>query len=189
MKLRQTSTSFEEPVTVAELRQHLRIEHNDEDSYLTMLISSSRALAENMIDGIIADRVFEQKLDYFSYSMLLPHRPVDPESITISYFDEDGVSQNITSFDYKSDLFQTTITPAYGESWPATESGKDKVIIDFTAGIAGAEGSMPADVKHAILMIASTLYDQREDHTAQIKLNDVPLSSQMLLDGYKKVIM
>ena len=189
MRLRQVSTSYDEPITVEELREHLRIEHNDEDSYLTLLISSARALAENFIDGIIADREYLMIIDGFSSYIELPVRPVNPESLTIVYFDENGDSQTIAGYEYKSDLFKTIIYPAYGESWPATETGFNKVTITFTSGLAGAEGAMPNDVKHAILMLASTLYDQREDHTAQVRLHDVPTSSQMLLDGYKKVIL
>ena len=189
MRLTQTSTSFDEPISVEELRQHLRIEDNDEDSYLLMLIGSARALAENYIDGIIADREYLLTLDGFSSSITLPLRPVDPDSITITYFDEAGDSQTIAEYEYKSDSFKTIVFPAYNESWPITEAGFNKVTITLTAGLAGAEGSMPLDVKHALLMIAGTLYDQREDHTAQVRLHDVPTSSQMLLDGYKKVIL
>lgn len=189
MKLVQTSASFDEPISVEELRQHLRIEHNDEDSYLSMLISSARALAENCIDGIIADRGYSLTLDSFSSSIELPLRPVDPASIVIAYTDASGNAATVSDYNYSSDLFSTVIYPAYNESWPVTEDGSDKVTITFTAGLLGAEGVMPADVKHALLMIAGTLYDQREDHTAQIKLHTVPTSSQMLLDGYKKVIL
>lgn len=189
MKLRQTSTSFVEPISLSELRKHLRIEHNEEDSYLTLLIGAARALAENVIDGIIADRDYQITLDSFPASITLPLRPVDPDSVSISYIDVNGASQTITSFNSESDLFKTKIFPSYGEYWPATEPGNDKVTVSFTAGLAGFEGSMPSDVKHAIFMIAGSLYDQREDHSAQIKLHEVPTSSQMLLDGYKKVIL
>lgn len=189
MKLVQSSTSFNEPVSVAELRRHLRIEHNDEDSYLTMLIGAARASAENIIDGIIADREFALTLDSFASVIELPLRPIDQATISISYIDADGATQEFSGFDYESTLFKTNIFPAYDQAWPEVEQGRDKVTITFTAGLAGYEGVMPQDVKHAILMIAGTLYDQREDHTAQVKLHDVPMSSQMLLDGYKKVIL
>ena len=189
MRLVQTSTSFDEPISVEELRQHLRIEHNDEDSYLSMLISSARALAENCIDGIIADRNYSLTVDSFSSSMKLPIRPIDPTSIAIAYVDASGNAATVDSYNYSSDLFSTVIYPADNESWPTTEEGSNKVTITFTAGLLGVEGAMPSDVKHALLMIAGTLYDQREDHTAQVKLHDVPTSSQMLLDGYKKVIL
>jgi len=189
MKLTQSSASFNEPVSLAELRAHLRIEHNDEDSYLSMLIGAARATAETVIDGIIADRQFSMVIDDFESVIELPLRPVDTSTIAISYLDTEGAGQTFTDFDYTTDLFKTKIYPAYNASWPEVEQGRDKVTVTFTAGLAGVEGSMPLDVKHAILMIASTLYDQREDHTAQVKLNTVPTSSQLLLDGYKRVIL
>lgn len=189
MTLTQSSASFNEPVSLDELRAHLRIELNDEDSYLTLLISAARGVAENYIDGIIADRSFTYVIDEFPSVIKLPIRPVDSSSIEVTYVDEDGVSQTLNEFGVSSDKFKISIFPAYGSDWPKTEKGFNKVTVTFTAGIGAFEGSMPTYVKHAILMIASTLYDQREDHTAQVKLNTVPTSSQLLLDGYKRVIL
>lgn len=189
MKLSQSSATFSEPLSLSDLRKHLRVEHNEEDSYLNMLIGASRAAAESLIDGIIADREFILTLDEFTNEIAFPLRPVNPNSIAISYVDENGDSQTFTAFDYTSDQFKTCIFPTYNTDWPKTEAGFNKVTITFSAGFVGHYGSMPQDVKHAMLMIAGTLYDQREDHTAQIKLHDVPTSSDMLLSPYKKVTL
>lgn len=189
MKYWQASASFNEPVTIAELRKHLRIEHNEEDSYLSMLIGAARASAENYIDGVIADRAFVASLDDFEPEVTLPIRPVSVETVNVSYIDEQGDSQALVAYDHSQSLYRTTLRPAYDADWPEVEQGFDKVTINFTAGFSAFFGEMPKDVKHAILMIAGTLYDQREDHTAQVKLYDVPMSSRMLLDPYRKVTL
>lgn len=187
MKLTETSSNFAEPITLSELRKHLRIEHNEEDSYLSLLIGAARSVAENVIDGIIADRSFSLTLDEFPSQIIIPSRPVDPASIEISYLDKEGNRQIFSNFDYVSDLYLTSVYPDYNVSWPETEAGYNKVTVTFTSGFASYYGQMPKAVKHAVLMIAGTLYDQREDHTAQIKLHEVPTSSHMLLMPYKKV--
>lgn len=189
MKLRQTTLASEiqEPLAIEDLRAHLNIEHNDFDSYLRIIMTAARANAEAYIDGLIADRNFEYLLDNFSEEISLPVRPVDESSIAIEYVDPDGATQTLESFAVNSNFVKTTIKPAYGESWPNIEAGYEKVKITFTAGYLAASGDVPADMEVAMLMIAATLFDQREDHAANVKLNTVPTSSKMLLDTYKLV--
>lgn len=191
MKLRQITavTDVVEPIEVDDLRQHLRVEHNDEDSYISMLIPAVRGIAESYIDGIISDRVFQYSLDQFTSCIELPVRPIDIDSITISYTDDEGGPQTVASFDVESTAYSATLKPDYGEAWPSVETSKDNVVIQFTAGYGAAFGEVPAEIKHALYMLASTLYDQREDHTAGIELKSVPTSSSYLLDPYRKVIV
>lgn len=185
MKLRQVTpvNGFVEPIEIDELRQHLRLEHNEEDSYLNLLIPAARSTAEQFIDGIIASREFEYLLDNFTDCIELPLRPIAIDSISITYTDDNGDSQTVTSFDTLSTAYSVFVKPDYGELWPSIETGKDKVTIRFEAGFS----EVPPDIKHAILMLAGTLYDQREDHTAGVELKTVPTSSQLLLNPYRKV--
>ena len=189
MKLTQVSTTFDEPVTLPQLRQHLTLETNEFDSYLTRLISTSRELAEQYINGIIADRQFRVTLDCFTSTIELPINPIDTSSISISYVDTSGNTQSQATFATDGDFFKTTIKPAYNENWPSTEPGYDKVTITFTAGCLGNLGYMPDGVKHAVLMIAGTAFDQRENHTTHVKLHTVPMSSELLLNSYKRVVL
>ncbi len=45
-----------EPVSLAEAKLHLRVEHSDEDGYITALISSAREYAESFTNRLIAPR-------------------------------------------------------------------------------------------------------------------------------------
>lgn len=189
MKLKQLTNvnSVESPVTLADVRQHLRIEHQEEDSYLIGLISGSLSIAEQFIDGIIADREYEYLLDQFPNCIELPLRPVDIDSITISYTDDEGNPQTVSSFDTSSTPYSITLGPDLGDQWPSVSASKDNIKIQFTAGYAAATGEVPGAIKSALLMLAGTLYDQREDHSAGIVLKAVPTSSSYLLEPYRKV--
>lgn len=188
MKLTQTTPIKDvvEPVDLDYLRDHLRIDDNEQDSYLSALLQSARDTAEQFIDGIIADREFELKLDAFSSEIILPCRPVDPSTITISYVAQDETTQTVDSFDYKSTDFGTSIFPKVGESWPGTRRVSDAVTITFEAGFNAAKGEVPAAIKHAVVMIAATLYSLPQDHIPGGGLSAVPMSSKFLLQPFKK---
>ena len=47
-----------EPVTLAEAKLHLRVEHSDEDAYIGGLISAAREYAESFTNRLIAPRVY-----------------------------------------------------------------------------------------------------------------------------------
>ena len=46
-------------VTVDEIKTHLRIEHNDEDGYLSALIAAAQATAEDFCRRSFAEEMFE----------------------------------------------------------------------------------------------------------------------------------
>lgn len=167
-----------------ELREHLRIEHDADDAYLIALASAARTAAENHIDTIIAAREYLLTLDEFPSEIEIPLAPVQSSSIEVTYYDTDGQVQTFALFDFYRVNDSLFLVPDSGRSWPATQSGKNRVMIAFTAGWSDT----PKDVKHAILMIASTLYDQRRDVTAQT-MNLVPMSSQYLLEPYRRTVL
>ena len=181
------SADITEPVELDEMRDHLIVEHNEHDSYISLLIPAARKVAENYIDGVISDREYTLYLDNFEQIIELPFRPVDIGSIAIAYTDDDDAPQTIADYALEWLTFSVKVKPACGASWPTIETGKDKVQITFTAGYDAAFNEVPPDMKHAIMMIGATLYDQREDHTAAVELKNVPTSSRLLLDAYRKV--
>lgn len=186
MKINQTTPVDDvvEPVSMDDLRNHLRIEHDADDAYLIALASAARTAAENHIDTIIAAREYLMTLDEFPAEIEIPLAPVQSTSIDVTYYDTAGQVQTFELFDFYRVNDSLFLVPDSGRSWPATQSGKDRVMIAFTAGWADT----PKDVKHAILMIASTLYDQRRDVTAQT-MNLVPMSSQYLLEPYRRTVI
>ncbi len=189
MKIKQTTpvSSVVEPVELDDLRAHLDIEHNEEDSYLELLLKSARNIAEQHLDGIIADREFVYSLSDFSHEIELPLRPIDLDSISVAYTDPDGQEQTVSSFDYHSSDFGTKIFPDPGETWPQTQDIKDAVRITFTAGYKTAHGEVPDDIKVAIMMIVATNYKQRENAIEGTIVSKVPLSSEYLLAPYRKI--
>lgn len=184
-KIENISTSITEPVSLSELKTHLRVTSNSEDAYLLTLITQAREMAETYANAVIAQQSFRLTLDQFVGQIYLPYTPViSIDSFT--YVDTAGATQTLTSSDYhfSNTAYDPVLIPPYSESWPNAQDGYEKVVIEFTAGFATA----PEYAKAAIMMIAGDLWMNRED-SAPVKLEAVNWQASALLAPIRKVKM
>jgi len=179
--LENISASITEPLTLSALKQHLRIEHNDDDQYLTILAKSAREQAEAYISGPIPVQTYRLTFDFFPLCIELEKTPLIAVS-SIAYVDVNGVTQALADYDVFKNDFKAEIYPVYGESFPDTESGRNKVTVTFTAGYE----VVPDSMIHALKLLAGSLYEQREDH-APGSYSEAAWSSKALLNTFKKV--
>ena len=66
----------EEPITLAEAKLHLRVEHNADDSLITALISTARQAAESRTHRALISRQFRLTLENWQDSIELPNPPL-----------------------------------------------------------------------------------------------------------------
>lgn len=80
------------------------------------------------------------------------------------------------------------IVPAAGTAWPVAGDHPEAVRITFRAGMAEADGGIPAVVKSAIKLIVGHLYEHREDVTPGVGAPEpalLPMGSRYLLNPYR----
>lgn len=175
-------------VSLAEAKTHLRVYHEDEDSYIEALV----AAATGMIDGVdgwlgraLAEQVWQYSLDRFPcrddfghagrvYIPLAPLLSVDEVEFTAS----DGSESSVVGFrEFGVGSTQPGyIVPAVGDSWPSTIREPESVRIKFTAGY----DEIPTGIKHAVLLMVGHWFENRED-LSDGKLVEMPLASKALL--------
>lgn len=166
----------EEPVSLTELKLHLRVDSADEDTLITALgIAARQALEERTRTTTVATTWYA-KLDCFGgYGIQLLKMPL--RSITsIKYNDAAGDEQTLSTDVYEFSLadFLPTITLKDGQSWPTTESARDAVTIEFVVGMAAdAAGmltnNMGARWQAAIKLLVAHWYENREEtNTGQV---------------------
>lgn len=157
-----------EPITIDELRMHVRKDGTDEDALLLAYLSAAREHAEQFIGVAIAPQTVEVALDYFPGGGIeLPGGVIDDqEPIVVSYVDENGDAQVVSPTSFALDSYSTPnwLLPAYGESWPASYSVANAVRVRY---VVGGQPLSPS-IRAALLLFVGHLYENREENsTAQ----------------------
>lgn len=189
-----------EPVTVAQAKVHLRVDHDADDNYIESLIVQAREYVEHHQERAILSQTWELHLDSFpagcetprglrSAMIFLPTAPL--QSVThVKYYDGDGTLTTLDTDDYLvigvGTKARGSIVPAVGLSWPTTQDRPEAVVARYVAGYADA-ASVPAATKQAILLMVAQAYEFREPvitGTIQAKI-DFTIEALMAVDSLR----
>lgn len=158
----QITAPAEEPLTLAETRAHLRVEHDADDQLISGLITAARQAAETRTGRALVSQKWRSTFDLWPLELTLSPAPlISVEAVT--YLDADGVRQTLAPSSYLviTDTLQGYICPAYGAAWPSHRTEPGSIRIDYTAGYGNAS-AVPQAIKVWMLMLIGTWYAQRE---------------------------
>lgn len=155
-----------EPVSLDEAKAHLRVDIEEDDWLIAMLIEAARMHVEQHLKRPLVTQTWELAADRFPAGRCwrVPLPPL--QSVTsIKYTDDAGVESTVSSDDYVVDSAAEPgrIVLKDNVAWPsATLAAAGGVKVRFTAGY-GLPVAVPMPIKHAILLLVGTLYENRED--------------------------
>lgn len=179
-RLTQTVPPTAEPVTVAELADHLHItDTSGQTDDLTRLLQTARRLGEKITRRSWMPQTWQLTQDAFPqgslvggyrswYPGILPRVPGYDEGhillprgpliavLSIEYIDTDGNTQTLDPTAYKvsnagRENRKSRIAPAYGTVWPATRGEMDAVTVTFSAGYVVTGSPETADVPQELI--------------------------------------
>ena len=168
-----------EPVSLAEAKEHCRVDISDDDSYISSLISVAREVVEDRLDQTLMQTVWEARYDSFPiWELVLPRPPMAAANVTITYRNEAGTDQTLTSdsghFQVDERTVPGRVLPNYAATWPAVRGDENSVTVRWTAGHATA-ASTPAVARHAILLLVGHWYATREPVTVGTTAQNAPV--------------
>lgn len=144
---------------------HLRLDAGDPGiSRLPDAITAARQTVEQYLNATVANRSWTVTLDAFPAGAIrLPNGPVTAVT-EIAYIDTDGAAQTVAAHRLVNYPLVDVLTPAFGESWPATRDVLGAVTITYTAGMmAGSPLALAdQDIAAAILLTLGDLWENRE---------------------------
>lgn len=179
-----------EPVTVAEVREHLRIDHTHEDRWLLAAIRTAREDVEGYTGRALLTQTLEWSLDGWPEegALRLPRPPLR----SVSWVRWTGTGGTVTTVDaaavYLVDAVGSPgrIVPRPGVGWPAGElAGANGVVVRYEAGYGGKAGDVPARIRHAVLMMVGHLYENREATLVGGQVVELPMGVQRLLYPFR----
>lgn len=192
-----------EPVSLAEMRGHLRVDSTAEDALIESMIRAGRERVEAATNRQLMGATYDLVLDGFpcARAIELP-RPSLRSVTSITYLDTAGASVTWSSSQYRvlapagPRSACGSVSPTYGVSWPATYPVQGAVTIRFVAGYAapgaGTESeqaalraAVPAELCAAVRMAAAELYERREDAIVGAAAATVPQGVLVLCGPYR----
>ena len=170
MNLTVITPPEEEPVSIATVKQHLRVDGTADDALLGVYLQAARELGEGLARRAFVTQTLRLVLDAFPTGPLKLPRPPLQSVESVTYLDADGVEHEWTDFSVDARSEPGRIVFNSTPSASLFESGA--VAIEFIAGY-GADTDVPQTFVTAILQTVATWYELRE-------MGDVPLSAKRL---------
>lgn len=176
------------PITLAEVKEQLRVEGTDDDAILTRLIDV--AVAYTDVRGALGQAMITQKWAQWvdstpPQSINLILGPV--QGVTaVKYYDTDGALQtdDVNNYEVFGTEFATKIGPKSGFSWPVTQDRQDAIKIEYEIGYGDATTDVPQTIRHALLLMVGHWYDNREQ-TGYDELSNIPFGFESLLNMHR----
>jgi len=200
----QTIAPTSEPLSVATLKSHLRLNINTDDQLLSIYITTARSLIEDWTGRQLLPATFIQYLDSFSHyyrswggfygmdtprlwnghswwhrPLLLPKAPcIAVQSIT--YLDSNLATQTLDPTTYSVDNTRDPCRILLTTFPTVNPSVIPTIQITFTAGYS----IVPVPLVHCIMLLASDFYRAREA-SSELTFAKLPYGFQSLLNAYK----
>lgn len=184
----RTSAPSVEPVTTAEAKAHCRIDSSDEDSYIDLLIELARDVIEDETSRRLITQTYKWKLNNWPLARRLDFPVLPIQSVTsIVYTDREGTSTTFATSNYIVDIDSepARIVLKSGVLWPLPSLSlleANAIVITFVAGYGDAASDVPERLKHAMKMIISHVFENREETIpTAIRVEELPLGVQRLI--------
>lgn len=199
------------PVSLDEAKAHLRVTHDEEDEYITLLIQAAADDASMFLGRALTPRMLRLTLERFPSGNGVIYLPLPPvrQVVEVYYTDTTGAKHVLPPEWYVTDLAMAParIAPAPGRSWPIGGlQPLTGLTIEYTAGYDHIPGTelesmtmtrtvgfyeatggnealyiVPAAVKQAILLMVGHLYENREAVSAERTPVELPMGVKHLL--------
>ena len=161
----------EEPLTLTQAKNHLRVEIDDDDELISNDIRSARQWCESFTHRKLITQTWDLSLDRFPLAGIELPFGKTTQVVQITYIDSAGTTQTLTGpstsppgTGWQEDLSSDNggiLTAPWGGSWPtARDLTPGAVTIRFVTGY-GLRAAVPEELVSAMLYRLSDLYDVR----------------------------
>lgn len=180
MAFTQTAAPAAEPISLADAKAFLRVDHDADDPFISSLIVTSRLQVETALDLALMTQSWRWRgrLVPGGTRALRPHpvRTIDGVAIR----DDDDVATALAPASFSVDL----------DTRPATVTIRaahaNRYDITFTAGFGDTASDVPAPIRQALLQLIAHWYENREPIVIGETVARIPDTVSSLLMAYRE---
>jgi len=185
MTLFRTVAPAAEPVTLAEAKAYLRLQHDSEDALLAGLVRAAREEVERSTGVALIDQHWRMTLDDWPDSAIVAIARFPVKEITaVTAYGSEGEAWAVDPGTYTLDAASR---PArlYFESRPEPLRVLNGVEIDFVAGYGEAGTDVPDLLRRAILLLTAHWFEFRGQFQPADQPVGYPDAYERLIAGYR----
>lgn len=190
MALSLVTAPDDEPLSLEEAKEHLRVSVTEDDQLIAALIIAARERAEQETRRALITQTWKLLMDAFPSDVIRLPMPPCASVTHVKYYDTAGTLQTASG----STLYVTSLPAgpraehgriALRESqvWPSTRAQIDSVEIQFVAGYGDAE-DVPQAIKQGMLLAIGHWYANREEVVVGTIVAPLPLAAKALWAAY-----
>jgi len=173
-----TLTAVTEPVpfvTLAEVKDYLRVDGDQSDPELTAHIATACGELgglRSIINRAIVQQTFRLELSDLPWCVSLPRPPlISVTSVTVTDQDDAEQTPAFAVYGVGNEFREAMIMPPVDAVWPTPKQAPGSVVIVYEAGIPAVDGDalagIPQQMKTAAFVRVAQLFD-RDDRAAAI---------------------
>ncbi|MGB0978547.1 MAG: head-tail connector protein [Croceimicrobium sp.] len=183
------SSSGDEPITSAYVKNYLRVDFDTDDAIITALITAARQVVEKYIEQALITKNFKCYFSQFedwdvNGGLIYLELPISPvTAITaVSSVDEDGTETAIT--DYKTTGLDIK-TVRVNQTFTLTGGATSGYVVEYTA----LNSSIDEPIKDAIAKLVGEMYENRQESGVDISVSMMPFDVRAMLTNYRKTFI
>jgi uncharacterized phiE125 gp8 family phage protein len=190
MALVPTSLPATEPVSLAEAKLHLRIDHADEDVFILALISAARLHLEHVLGRAFITQGWLYLFDAWpaGHSVNLPLAPVQ-SIVSVKVYDSADVAETLSPALYLLDGL--SVPPRLVRRTPSAFAKPGRpangIEVSFISGHGSLAAEVPAPLRQAVLLLVAHWYEHRQPVEIGDRSEVLPASVLDLVAPYRRL--
>ena len=185
--LTRATAPVTEPLTLTETKLHLRVDIDEDDTYILGLMAAAREWVETYLDRTLVHTQWSMRLDRFPAEIVLPRPPMATAAAytatSIVYTLEGGSTATLATSQYRVDRNATpgVLRTNYAGTWPSHLYDQNSLTVTWWAGYGEDGTKVPRTIRNAMLLLIGHWYENRVA-VASVG-NEMPLGVKTMLDA------
>lgn len=186
---RRKTTTYAMPIDLEKLKLHLKVEHTEEDAYITDLATAAGSLWEERVGQAVMQAEYVSVVSRFSSFVGGLRGPVSAAS-AVRYVGETGAEVSLDASAYALSAHRPdSLLFRDWHNYRLYPNSPEPIVITYTAGYETPE-QVPPLIQQFIRLMVAHWYENRQEVIPGVNgIQQVPLGAQSLIDLEREPVL